>query len=72
MTQQDEYQAKLERDHKRMREALELVWNLLSPTDEAVAVERLRGHVQEVLTNLEVESASGKAASNERKRNARH
>jgi hypothetical protein len=50
-----------------MREALELVWNLLSPTDEAVAVERLRGHVQEVLTNLEVESASGKAASNERR-----
>ncbi len=67
MTQQDEYQAKLERDHKQMREALELVWNLLSPTDEAVAVERLRGHVQEVLTNLEVESASGKAASNERR-----
>jgi hypothetical protein len=67
MTQQDEYQAKLERDHKQMREALELVWNLLSPTDEAVAVEQLRGHVQEVLTNLEVESASGKAASNERR-----
>ncbi len=38
---QDECLAKLERDNKRMREALELVWNVLSPTDEAVAVERL-------------------------------
>ncbi len=66
MTQQDEYQAKLERDHKQMREALELVWNLLTPTDEAVAVERLRGHVQEVLTNLEVERASGKVSTDER------
>ncbi len=66
MTQQGEYQAKLERDHKRMREALEMVWNLLTPTDEAVAVERLRGHVQEVLTNLEVERASGKVSTDER------
>ncbi len=62
---QDEYLAKLERDNKRMREALELVWNVLSPTDEAVAVERLRERVQETLTNLEVESTSEKAVSDE-------
>ncbi len=54
---QDEYLAKLERDHERMRETLELVWNVISPTDEAIAVERLRECVQETLTNLEVESA---------------
>ncbi len=54
---QDEYLAKLERDHERMRETLELVWNVISPTDEAIAVERLRERVRETLTNLEVESA---------------
>ena len=51
---QDEYLAKLERDHQRMRAALELVWNVVTPTDEAVAVERLREHVRETLMNLEV------------------
>ena len=54
---QDEYLAKLERDHERMRETLELVWNVISPTDEAIAVERLRERVRETLTKLEVESA---------------
>ncbi len=53
---QNEYLAKLKRDHKRLREALRLIWSVLSPTDEAIAVEQLREHVQETLTNLEVKS----------------
>ena len=55
---EDEYLAKLERDHNRMRETLELVWNVVSPTDEAIAVERLRERVAQTLTNLEVKSTA--------------